>query len=52
MKILFWALGIGLAILAALLAFAVGMAIAVFIYPFAIGKNIKRPEAAVFNIKI
>ncbi len=51
MKILLWALGIGLAILTALLAFVVGMIISVFIYPFAIVKNIKRPEAATFNIK-
>lgn len=52
MKILFWVLGIGLAILAALLSFAIGMLISVFIYPYAIIKNITNPESAKFNIKI
>ena len=52
MKILFWVLEIGLAILAALLSFAIGMLISVFIYPYAIIKNITDPESAKFNIKV
>lgn len=44
MKVLFWVIEIGLAILAALLAFAVGMMISIFVYPFALVKNINRPE--------
>ena len=52
MKILFWVLEIGLAILTALLSFAIGMLISVFIYPYAIIKNITDPESAKFNIKV
>ena len=43
-KLLFWLLGIVLAILLAILAIAIGSVVALFVYPFALYKNIKHPE--------
>lgn len=44
MKIIFFLLGITLAILAAIFATALAMALSIFVYPFALIKNIKRVE--------
>ena len=44
MKILFFVLGILLALAAAALAFAIGGIVSLFVYPFALAKNINRPE--------
>ena len=41
MKLLFWVLGILLAIFFGLLAVFIGAVLSVFVYPFAIAKNIK-----------
>lgn len=43
-KLLFWVLGILLALAAVALAVLVGSLISVFVYPFAIIKNFKNPE--------
>lgn len=45
-KLLFWILGILLAIICALLAILVGMVVSIFVYPFAIYKNIKYLNAS------
>lgn len=42
-KLLFWILGILLAILAGILALTVGAFISVFVYPYAIIKNFRHP---------
>lgn len=44
MKILFWILGIFLAVAGAALALTFGMILSVFVYPYALNKNIRRPE--------
>lgn len=44
MKILFWVLGIVIAVGIGILALAVCLPISLFVYPFALGKNIKSPE--------
>lgn len=43
-KLIFWILGIVLAILCGLLALALGLIVSPFVYPFAIIKNIKGVE--------
>ena len=43
-KLLFWILGIVLAILCGLLGICVGLAVSVFVYPYALYQNIKHPE--------
>lgn len=43
-KLLFWILGIILAILCGILAIALGSIVSVFVYPFALYKNIKGVE--------
>ena len=43
-KLLFWILGIILAIASTLLALAVGLIVSVFVYPFALAKNYRSPE--------
>ena len=43
-KLLFWILGILLAILCAILAVTLGLLISVFVYPFALVKNIRGIE--------
>ncbi len=43
-KLLFWIIGIVLAIVAFLLALALGLLVSVFVYPFALNKSIKHPE--------
>jgi hypothetical protein len=45
-KLLFWILGIALAILFGILAIALGLVISLFVYPFALYKNLKYGEAA------
>ena len=42
-KLLFWVIGILLAILAGMLALFVGMVVSIFVYPFAIVKNFVKP---------
>ena len=42
-KLLFWVLGILLALLAGALALILGAAISVFVYPYAIIKNFRKP---------
>ena len=44
-KLLFWILGIILAIVCGILAVAIGFVVSVFVYPFALYKNIKYGEA-------
>ena len=43
-KLIFWLLGLLLAILAGLLAIALGLILSVFVYPFALVKNIRNTE--------
>ena len=43
-KLIFWILGIVLAVLCGLLALALGLIVSPFVYPFAIIKNIKGVE--------
>lgn len=43
-KLLFWILGIILAILCGLLGFVVASVVSVFVYPFALYNNIKHPD--------
>ena len=43
-KLLFWILGIVLAILCGILGFIVASVVSVFVYPFALVKNIRHPE--------
>ncbi len=43
-KLLFWILGIFLALLAGMLAIFLGSMLSVFVYPYAIIKNFKHPE--------
>ena len=43
-KLIFWIIGIILAILCGLLALALGLVISLFVYPFAIYKNVKARE--------
>ena len=44
MKILFWVLGIVIAVSIGILALAICLPISLFVYPFALGKNIESPE--------
>ena len=44
MKILFWVLGIVIAVGIGILALGICLPISLFVYPFALGKNIKSPE--------
>lgn len=44
MKIVFWVLGIVIAVSIGILALAVCLPISLFVYPFALGKNIESPE--------
>ena len=43
-KLLFWILGLVLAVGAGLLAIMIGLLVSVFVYPFALGKNIREPN--------
>ena len=43
-KLLFWILGIVLAILCGILGFIIASVVSVFVYPFALVKNIRHPE--------
>ncbi|MBQ4070962.1 MAG: hypothetical protein IJD51_00925 [Clostridia bacterium] len=43
-KLLFWILGLVLALVAGLLAIALGLVLSVFVYPFALVKNIRHGE--------
>ena len=43
-KLLFWILGIILAIICGILAIVLGMVASVFVYPFALYNNLKHPE--------
>ena len=43
-KLLFWILGIMLAILCGLLGFVIASVVSVFVYPFALYNNIKHPD--------
>jgi len=45
-KLLFWILGIVLAIITGLIAIVIGSFLSVFVYPFALYKNIKKGEYA------
>lgn len=45
-KLLFWILGLVLALLCGALAIALGLVLSVFVYPFALYKNIKHGEEA------
>ena len=44
-KLLFWVIGIILALLCGILAISLGLIVSVFVYPFALYKNIKSVEA-------
>lgn len=44
-KLLFWILGIVLALLCGLLAIVLGLIVSLFVYPFALSKNIRGVEA-------
>ena len=44
-KLLFWLLGIILAILCGILAIALGLFVSVFVYPFALYKSFANPDA-------
>lgn len=46
-KLLFWILGIVLAVLCGALAISLGLAISVFVYPYAIYRNVKYGEDAI-----
>ena len=43
-KLLFWILGIILAIICAILAITLGLIVSAFVYPFALYKSIKMPD--------
>jgi hypothetical protein len=43
-KLLFWILGLILAIICGILAIALGLAVSLFVYPFALAKNLKGIE--------
>ena len=43
-KLLFWILGIVLAIICGILGFIIASVVSVFVYPFALVKNIRHPE--------
>ena len=44
-KLLFWILGLLLALLFGIFAIALGLFVSLFVYPFALYKDIKNPEA-------
>ena len=43
-KLLFWLIGLLLAVVFGILGIALGLAVSIFVYPFALYKNIKHPE--------
>ena len=45
-KLLFWIIGLALAVLAGILAIGLGLALSLVVYPFALYKNIHKGETA------